>query len=166
MQVKQWNMAAMIKHLWKVHSNKDDLWVHWIKCRLKGQSIWFIDVPNDCAWSQGKILGLRDLAKRHMVIKLRDGRQASLFFYTWCGDCRLAERVPDHVAWGSNLIVSQWRCEGIWQISNSFGRRCPQIAVEINSMDVMMDEDKPLWSHNTNGKFSISNCYYHVASGS
>lgn len=60
-QLRAWNLAAMGKLLWRVHSNVNDIWVQWIRCKLKSKCIWQILIPQDCAWSWRKLLQLKCL---------------------------------------------------------------------------------------------------------
>ncbi|XP_071739260.1 uncharacterized protein [Rutidosis leptorrhynchoides] len=59
--LKDWNMALMVTHNWRLITNKHLLWVKWIhEYRLKGMSFW--DVPSVAGASVGwrKLLVIRD----------------------------------------------------------------------------------------------------------
>ncbi|GJX75707.1 RNA-directed DNA polymerase, eukaryota, reverse transcriptase zinc-binding domain protein [Tanacetum coccineum] len=83
-----WNIALMSKHLWNIASKKDSLWVQWINAyRLydKGvgeRNVWDVPIGNDVCWGWKKILQCRDVS--HIVTRLGDGCDTSLWFDHWC----------------------------------------------------------------------------------
>ncbi|GJS51922.1 RNA-directed DNA polymerase, eukaryota, reverse transcriptase zinc-binding domain protein [Tanacetum coccineum] len=59
--VHSWNVALMAKHLWNVASDKDSIWVKWVKIhRLKGGNIWDVELKEHRSRSRCQLLNLRD----------------------------------------------------------------------------------------------------------
>lgn len=49
-RVKEMNRAGVLKHIWRIVTNKESLWVKWVHARyLKHDSIWTMKVPSDCS---------------------------------------------------------------------------------------------------------------------
>lgn len=44
--LRDWNKAAMIKHLWALALKADNLWVKWVHtCIIKNHCLWTIPIP-------------------------------------------------------------------------------------------------------------------------
>lgn len=83
-QLEVWNNAAISKYIWRLlHSNASDIWVTWAKMRLREANLWAASIPQDCAWSWRKILGLGRKLREVMSIQIGDGIQSSLFYDSW-----------------------------------------------------------------------------------
>lgn len=67
-QLGVWNNAAIAKYIWRLHSNAADIWVAWAKMRLKNDNLWTASIPQDCAWTWRKILGLRKEVREFMSV--------------------------------------------------------------------------------------------------
>ncbi|GJT78837.1 AT-hook motif nuclear-localized protein 1-like protein, partial [Tanacetum coccineum] len=80
------------------HSNKDSLWVDWIKVmRLKNKIIWTIKQDPNASYGWNQMLELRDRMRKHVKYKIGDGK--SIFFWhdKWW-DCRvLREKNPHYI---------------------------------------------------------------------
>ena len=83
-KVKEMNDACVLKHLWWIASNKDNLWVKWVhKKYLKHESTWTFRPPNDCSWIWQKISKVRDRMEPHVLHIIRDGRDTRLWLDQW-----------------------------------------------------------------------------------
>lgn len=162
-QLKVWNKAALGKHIWNLNCKANSLWSSWLQANyLKGESFWKIKIPQDCFWGLRKLLQLRDMYKSSFKVQLGDGRETSLFYDWWTGTVRLSDRegLRDEVAnWDSHARVNQWRQNGQWTIPMSFCRKWPDIAAEIQQIQVLNDTDFVTWIHTGSGVFSISSAY-------
>nr|GEV62696.1 hypothetical protein [Tanacetum cinerariifolium] len=66
-----WNECLMGKHIWNVASKKETLWVKWInEVRLKGKSIWEIQVDSNLSYGWKIMLSLRDRMMNHVVKRI------------------------------------------------------------------------------------------------
>ncbi|GJS59063.1 RNA-directed DNA polymerase, eukaryota, reverse transcriptase zinc-binding domain protein [Tanacetum coccineum] len=80
-----WNEVLMSKHLWNLASCKDSLWVQWVNVvKLKGRSIWEVNVESNssCGWKQ--ILSLRDKMRSHIVNQIGNGEKTFFWHDNWC----------------------------------------------------------------------------------
>ena len=74
----------MAKHLWNVISDKDSIWVNWVKSQwLKGDSIWVTKTNQDNSWSWRQILSLRDKVRNFVIHKIGDGNKCFFWFDKW-----------------------------------------------------------------------------------
>nr|GEX76758.1 reverse transcriptase domain, reverse transcriptase zinc-binding domain protein [Tanacetum cinerariifolium] len=72
----------MAKHLWNIASDKDSIWVRWVKIhRLKGGNIWDVELKEHRSWSWCPLLKLRDDIRRFVNIKIGNGQKCNI----WCG---------------------------------------------------------------------------------
>ncbi|GJY73723.1 putative RNA-directed DNA polymerase, eukaryota, reverse transcriptase zinc-binding domain protein [Tanacetum coccineum] len=87
--LKLWNVALMSKHIWNIVSKKDSLWVKWVNSyrlidrRAKERNFWDIPVMNDVCWGWKKILLNRDLVRDHIVTRIGNGKDTSVWFDDW-----------------------------------------------------------------------------------
>ncbi|GJZ78963.1 putative RNA-directed DNA polymerase [Tanacetum coccineum] len=56
-----WNEALMAKHLWSIASNKDSIWVKWVKIyKLRGNNLWDLELKKGNSWVWLQLLRLKD----------------------------------------------------------------------------------------------------------
>ncbi|XP_071708111.1 uncharacterized protein [Rutidosis leptorrhynchoides] len=82
--LKEWNIALMVSHIWRLITNKHSLWVKWIhEYRIKGMSFW--DAPCVAGASVGwrKLLAIRGIVRDRFIIQIGDGRMAFAWHDTW-----------------------------------------------------------------------------------
>lgn len=161
-QLGVWNRAAMGKHLWTLMTKPENLWAVWMRNKLKGRSIWVISIPQDCSWAWRKILQLRGVMQQHFEVIVGDGRQCSLFFDKWLNGRSIADLVGSVemvCQWGSVLNVSDWRCNGQWNIPMSFCRNYPEIADVISLVQCHEGKDRFVWRPVAGKGYSIAPCY-------
>lgn len=161
-QLEAWNRAAMGKHLWTLMTNPSNLWSTWMRNKLKGRSIWAIEVPQDCSWAWRKILQLRTSIHQHIEVIVGDGRECSLFFDNWLNGKSLIEVIGNNECvnqWGSLLRVSDWRVNGEWNVPTIFRRIYPVVAAEIMTIQCNGGQDKFLWKPEVAKEYSVASCY-------
>lgn len=162
LQVRTWNKAACAKLLWKVAANVKCLWTQWVKAAyLHDESIWEVAPKNDQPWVWKKILKLRSLVRPHVSCQVGDGRQTSLFYDKWLLLKPLCEYMLNDVKnWGRNLKVSSWwNLEAGWTIPNSFKRRYPMLAENIQRKQLSDNEDRFIWQPKNSDLFSVESFY-------
>ena len=83
-RIKDWNRAAMAKHIWRFLSYPNSIWSSWIqKSLLRGKNIWQIRCPSRASWAWRKILACRDWCEGLFVSKIGNGEDTSLWFDIW-----------------------------------------------------------------------------------
>lgn len=148
LQMEIWNKAAFGKQLWKIIANKDCLWVDWAKeVYLKGNSIWEVKAKDSYPWTWRKLLQMRGMFKQHVIYNLGDGRQISLFYDNWLSIGPIKEIIGDNaMIWGGNFNVRVWwNDRDGWVLPNSFCRRHPVIAAEIQKYSISTRPDSVSW---------------------
>ncbi|CAN1153332.1 LINE-1 retrotransposable element ORF2 protein [Linum perenne] len=60
---RSWNLANVIRHIWKILMNEGSLWIAWLKCyRIKQKSFW--TVTSDAgSWHWKRLLKLREFVR-------------------------------------------------------------------------------------------------------
>lgn len=113
--------------MWAILTKPATLWSKWIQCNyLKGRIFRLYEIPSDCSWGIRKLLQLRTCFRNAVKVQIGDGRECSLFFDWWVGGSNLAEveGLDTHIdAFGHNLTVNQWWCDGERRIPTAFRRR-------------------------------------------
>lgn len=84
-----WNTALMSKHIWNMVSKKDSLWVKWVNAyrlvdrRSSERKFWDVPMRNDDCWAWKKLLQCRDVLRSHIVTRIGDGKNTSVWFDNW-----------------------------------------------------------------------------------
>ncbi|KAG2262578.1 hypothetical protein Bca52824_069657 [Brassica carinata] len=79
-----WNKTLCLKLVWLLFSENESLWAHWTKVhRLKGESIWSIDVEKQASWIWKSILKLRPLAEDFVKCIIGNGLMANFWYDDW-----------------------------------------------------------------------------------
>ena len=64
----------MAKQFWNVLTDKESIWVKWVKTRwLKDDSVWVVKPNQDTSWCWRQILALRDKIKSFVRYKIGKG---------------------------------------------------------------------------------------------
>lgn len=54
--IQDLNSAYVMKHIWNIAADKEQLWVKWIHDHyLKEYSIWTVPLPRNCSWCMHSI---------------------------------------------------------------------------------------------------------------
>ncbi|GJZ45295.1 hypothetical protein Tco_0592891, partial [Tanacetum coccineum] len=77
----EWNSELLSKHLWNVISNKDSLWVDWIK-----------------------MLDLRDIMRKQVKYKIGDGKSVFLWHDKWWNDKCLNEIILTNILLRTDMM--------------------------------------------------------------
>ena len=83
-RIKDWNDAAIMKHIRNLLYRKDSIWVAWVQeVLLRQGSIWNAKIPSRCSWSWWKILQLRDRVRPFIRHRVCNGVEAFLWHDFW-----------------------------------------------------------------------------------
>ena len=83
-RVASWNRVVIMKHIWSLFTNVGSLWVAFIHANLlKGKCFWIVKSPQECTWSCGAILKLRDEARKFIRFEVGDGKTIFLWHDLW-----------------------------------------------------------------------------------
>ena len=83
-RVKDWNDAAIMKHIWNLFYRKDSIWVAWAReVLLRQGSAWDVRIPSRCSWSWRKILQLRDRVRPYIRHRICNGGGTFLWHDFW-----------------------------------------------------------------------------------
>ncbi|GKA80680.1 RNA-directed DNA polymerase, eukaryota, reverse transcriptase zinc-binding domain protein [Tanacetum coccineum] len=157
--LESWNIALMSKHIWP---QKESLWVKRVNTyKLKGRNFW--DVPyKGASWGWKKILKHRALFRNHIIHKIGNGSDTSLWFDNWNAICPLSDYISKRNIYSAGLRldceVSDVIVDGKWcwpdELSKSFD------ALSLIPPPVLDPEikDKVVWRNRCgrNGCFSVS----------
>ena len=79
-RIRDWNKAAVGKHLWRLLSSKTSIWADWVnKTLLKGRSLWEVK-PRSISWAWRKILDSRSWCSGMFLSQIGNGCATSLWF--------------------------------------------------------------------------------------
>ncbi|GJT28060.1 hypothetical protein Tco_0908335 [Tanacetum coccineum] len=79
--LNEWNEVLLMKNIWKIVEQKQTLWVQWVnRVKLKGRSVWDIDIDVNDSWGWKKLIELRDRIKPHIFHNIGNGKSTSVWF--------------------------------------------------------------------------------------
>ncbi|GKA90278.1 hypothetical protein Tco_0812148 [Tanacetum coccineum] len=82
--LREWNEVLLMKHIWKIVEQKQNLWVQWVnRVKLKGRNIWDIEINDNDSWGWKMLMGLRDKMKMHIFHNIGNGLTTSIWFDKW-----------------------------------------------------------------------------------
>ncbi|GJY44923.1 hypothetical protein Tco_0433136 [Tanacetum coccineum] len=82
--LRVWNKSIIVKYLWHIVNDKESLWVKWINTeKLRGRSVWEVEVDINDSWGWKHILNLRKDVKKFMYSKIGDGNSVSVWYDNW-----------------------------------------------------------------------------------
>lgn len=78
------NLALMLKHIWKLFSDKESLWCKWIHSTfLNRKNFWITPIPTYCSWAWKRLLRLRYVYQQHFRWRIGNGKTVSFWFDPW-----------------------------------------------------------------------------------
>lgn len=98
--LQTWNEAAVAKNLWRCFVDVNSLWIKWVHAyRLRGNSIWNVNIPASCSWSWRKMLQIREYVRPHISVEIGNRVSNSLEpdKVTW--DLTLDKKFSIHSLW-------------------------------------------------------------------
>ncbi|GJW69599.1 hypothetical protein Tco_0126516 [Tanacetum coccineum] len=104
--LEDWNIALVSKHIWNLITFKDSLWVKWVHAyKLKGRSFWDINDKGASSWSWKKILKIKGLIRDHIIHRIGDGMNTSLWFDNWHPICPLSNFISSSKIYYAGLSL-------------------------------------------------------------
>lgn len=72
--LRDWNKAAMAKHIWALALKGDTLWIKWVHTYvIKNQCLWSMPIPVTASWTIQKIFNLGALVQRRITYVVGKG---------------------------------------------------------------------------------------------
>ncbi|GJZ85566.1 RNA-directed DNA polymerase, eukaryota, reverse transcriptase zinc-binding domain protein [Tanacetum coccineum] len=153
----EWNISLMAKHLWSIISNKNTIWVKWVKVhKLKGN----IELNRGMSWSWKHLLNLRDKIKEFVNVKLGNGKNCSLWFDKWHPGGPLSKLIDYRMIHMAGLDINAkvidlinnnswcWPIDWVGKYDSVLNVPVPILVDDL--------EDKPVWC-NKKGKEKVFN---------
>lgn len=162
--IRTWNNAAVLKHVWRLHTESSSVWVEWVhSILLRGRCFWYINPPSTSSWSWRKILLSRTKCKGMFTSCIGNGKSTSLWLDYWLPDARrfcdiLPFRVLNSTGLPWNAKVSDIISEGRW----SFPTGHLDLQTIWNSIHFQPRthlEDHCKWQGHPSGKFTIDSAW-------
>ncbi|GKA94595.1 RNA-directed DNA polymerase, eukaryota, reverse transcriptase zinc-binding domain protein [Tanacetum coccineum] len=148
--IRSWNVALMAKHLWNVASNKDSIWVKWVKVHiLKGGNIWDVELKENRSWSWCQILKLWDDIRRFFNIKIGNGQKCNIWFDKWHTRGPLNKLINHRIIFQAGLSLNARVCDfisnGSWVWPNEWEGRFDEV-LDVPVPNIVHDlDDKVVW---------------------
>ncbi|GJX87405.1 hypothetical protein Tco_0339419 [Tanacetum coccineum] len=157
------SVVGSMQHIWNIINKKDSMWVRWVHVyKLKGRNFWDIPEKEGSSWSWKKILRYRWMFQKHVIHRIGNGMDMSLWFDNWHAIFPLSEFISKRKIYYSGLSldckVANVIEDGIWKwpgvLSKEFNG--------LNAFDppILVDgkNDKVMWRTRTGRlkDFSVS----------
>lgn len=118
------NTVSNLRHIWDIISNKETIWVTWVKNSLiKHKDFWLLD----CSWCWRRILDHRDMASQFFLQLIGNGEDTKLWKDKWLPQGNLLSLFPQHLLYDSvhhlDARVSTCLTNGEWSLTPEL-RKC------------------------------------------
>ncbi|KAJ9536695.1 LOW QUALITY PROTEIN: hypothetical protein OSB04_un000168, partial [Centaurea solstitialis] len=83
-----WNRALLTKNLWSILTNRDCLWVSWVRSyALRNSCFWTARKTSRWSWVLVRIMNLRDEVRQFISVRLGNGSRTNAWEDVWlpCG---------------------------------------------------------------------------------
>ncbi|GKD29332.1 hypothetical protein Tco_1240110 [Tanacetum coccineum] len=161
--LESWNIALMSKHIWNIITHKESLWVKWIDVhKLKGRSFWDVTVKYGSCWAWKKLLRYKGIFRDHIVHRIGDGLNTSLWFDNWHVICPLSNFISkrDIIYCGLSLgcKVADVIKNGMWDWPADLVCKFEALSVITPPCLIEGKADKVVWRNNMgrHKEFSVS----------
>ncbi|XP_071688975.1 uncharacterized protein [Rutidosis leptorrhynchoides] len=148
-RLKEWNIALMVSHIWRLITNKHSLWVKWIhEYRLKGMSFW--DAPCVAGASVGwrKLLAIRGIVRDRFIIQIGDGRMAFAWHDTYSDNGPLISFISNRditrAGFSRQSKVHDICVDGMWTWPNEWVVKYPLLS-NMSAPSLVDSPDKIRW---------------------
>ncbi|GJX56334.1 probable L-cysteine desulfhydrase, chloroplastic [Tanacetum coccineum] len=155
------NEVLLTKHIWNIAANKETLWVQWVHMvKLKGRSVWEIDVEANDSWIWKNLLSLRSKARRHIEHKIGNGENTSIWVDKWCESGPLCQIITNRDIYDGrfNLKASlaDMITNGQWIWNDERQEKFPNIC-SIKVLVLTNEKDTVVWKSKSGSvkKFSV-----------
>ncbi|KAJ6925336.1 hypothetical protein NC651_009874 [Populus alba x Populus x berolinensis] len=159
--IKTWNRAATLKHIWHLLTDKESIWATWIHANLlRGRSLWHIPMPSNPSWSYRKIIQSREWCRGWFTTAIGNGSSTSLWFDYWLLEGkRLIDEYSMRTLTATGLSwtaqVSDIIKEGQWDFPQALNARLNSIPFQPKPWFA----DHCLWKGHSSGNFSINSAW-------
>ncbi|GKA68670.1 putative RNA-directed DNA polymerase [Tanacetum coccineum] len=155
--LESWNIALISKHIWNIICKKDSLWVKWVHIyKLRGRNFWDAPEREGSSWSWKKILKIRCKLRSHIVHRIGNGLNSSLWFDNWHAICPLSDFISKRKIFKSGLPLD---CKVAYVIEDGMWKWPDVLSVEFDGLKVidppcLIEDklDKVFWRSKT-GRF-------------
>ncbi|KAJ9535959.1 hypothetical protein OSB04_un000877 [Centaurea solstitialis] len=162
-----WNRALVVKNLWSLVSNRDCLWVNWIRnYALRNMGLWTARKNNRWSWVLTKMMGIREDVRRFVSVRVGDGQTTNAWEDAWLPCGPLSEFVPHRFIHAHSFSVGTT----VKQLLDTFHdgwpdywvNRFPELATVALPTLQNDVQDACCWNidANGNGKFTVQRAYY------
>ncbi|GKD05798.1 hypothetical protein Tco_1180772, partial [Tanacetum coccineum] len=146
------NKALMAKHLWSIASNKDSIWVKWVKIyKLRGNNLWDVELKKGQSWVWLQLLNLRDKIRRFVNVKIGDGKDCSFWFDKWHSNGPLNKLINHRIILDVGLSLNA-------KIDKKGRERNFKVSEVWKA--IRTDSPKVIWSENESHSHLFFSCAY------
>ncbi|GJY09918.1 hypothetical protein Tco_0378103 [Tanacetum coccineum] len=142
--------SLQVKLLWYVISDKNSLWVKWVKTIwLKNNSIWAVEPKNLHSWGWKQILALRDKVRSFVHFKVGNGRKVFFWYDRWIERSPLCNLINynslKYDSLAMNMRVADLVMDDRWKWPRGWKNRFKEV-LNIQVPKLVKDiDDKAIW---------------------
>lgn len=123
--------------------------------KLRGKSIWAIDVDMNDSWGWRNLLSIRDKIRSHVVAKVGNGKGVSMWYDNWSSIGPLSQYITHRHLYNarvqSNMCVRDMIVNGKWNWPSEWANLFPK-NTSLEDLDIDEErQDRIIWK-GINGK--------------
>ncbi|XP_062145417.1 uncharacterized protein LOC133852669 [Alnus glutinosa] len=129
---------------------------------LKGNSFWYVKIPQNCSWCWRKILKLHGIARGFLKHEIGDGKSIHLWTDNWHPSGVLVERYGYRIVYDSQSRLDS-RLDSVIQNGNCCwkpARSDSLVEIQSKLFEIQFRvADKPIWTIFRSGSYSSSDTW-------
>ncbi|KAJ9535488.1 hypothetical protein OSB04_un001387 [Centaurea solstitialis] len=161
-----WNRALISRNLWAIVSNRDCLWVKWVRqISLRDMIFWSARKTNRWSWVLRKMMGIREEMRRYVSVRIGNGLTTNAWEDSWLQCGPLSEFVSHRFIHAADFSVNTTVHQLITEFSDGWPinwmERYPILSsAELPTITDGVD-DVTCWNASVNGDgvFSVQRAY-------
>ncbi|KAJ0855829.1 putative RNA-directed DNA polymerase transcription factor bZIP family [Helianthus annuus] len=166
------NIALMSKHIWNVLSDKDTMWIKWVKeYKLCGKSIWEVSESRCDSWSWKQVLQHRSLFREKFCAIIGNGEKVRVWQDLWHEKGILANLISRRdikaTGYDVNTKVAEVYDGVRWRLPQEWNSKYEWLMCSGIPQFNLMRDDKFMWKMNDGSieEFSVRRVYKSLCLG-
>ncbi|KAJ0886252.1 putative RNA-directed DNA polymerase transcription factor bZIP family [Helianthus annuus] len=167
------NIALMSKHIWNVLSDKNTMWIKWVKeYKLCGKSIWEVSESRCDSWSWKQVLQHRSLFREKFCAIIGNGEKVRVWQDLWHEKGILANLISRRdikatTGYDVNTKVAEVYDGVRWRLPQEWNSKYEWLMCSGIPQFNLMRDDKFMWKMNDGSieEFSVRRVYKSLCLG-
>ncbi|KAJ9536697.1 hypothetical protein OSB04_un000082 [Centaurea solstitialis] len=159
-----WNRALIMKHLWDILTNRESLWITWIRRFCIGElGVWRARCLSKWSWILRKVMSIRDDVRQFVHVQIGNGRTTHAWEDNWIMDAPLSSVVSYRLIHDSGFHANDSVFDVVSHLHDSWPTEWINRFPVFSSLQLPIldpnQRDLVYWDSDLSGSFSVREAY-------